>query len=331
MDLRPHIVSLLERLRTFLFSKNVLIFLMFLCLSFFLWLMVSFNKKYETHLSMPIGYSHLPEGIDIPLDLPNKLDIKIKDEGFTILSYQTNDFDTLWINLANYPEFVQNHQVVISPNIVFEKDIRRQLDPGALILDYYPREITISQITLDSKRVPVHCPLQIECKKQYYICDKLRLEPDSVTVYGSKARLDSVFQVFTQVWTKTNVRDTLHTKLNIIAPEHTKTYPQQVKATLPVEAYTEGRVSVPICMINHPSGISIKTVPSEILVSFSVGVSHYHDIKASDFLVTVDYQDLLQSNTQTQFVSLQKTPSTVSNCKMEPDNVQCLLQVFDKE
>ena len=74
--------------KTFILSKNALIFVFFLFLSFCFWCMQSMRKKYEVEVDVKINYTNVPiKNINIG-DLPHTLSATLKEQGFYIFLYK---------------------------------------------------------------------------------------------------------------------------------------------------------------------------------------------------------------------------------------------------
>ena len=72
--------EILEDVKRFLTSKDLLIFLFFLLITAFLWLLEALRKNYETVIQIPISYVNLPNDYIITNELPQKTRITILAE-----------------------------------------------------------------------------------------------------------------------------------------------------------------------------------------------------------------------------------------------------------
>jgi len=66
-------------------NRNILIFIFFLLLSFLLWYLNSLSKEIDTALKYPVVYNNLPVGGTANSNLPSKLSIMFRGQGYSIL------------------------------------------------------------------------------------------------------------------------------------------------------------------------------------------------------------------------------------------------------
>jgi hypothetical protein len=66
-------------------NRNILIFIFFLLLSFVLWYLNSLSKEIDTTLKYPVAWNNIPIEIKAEENLPSKLNITFKGQGYSIL------------------------------------------------------------------------------------------------------------------------------------------------------------------------------------------------------------------------------------------------------
>ena len=76
VNMRTRNSNVLQRIRDFLLSKKsreFLIFLFFVFVSFFFWLLQVLNDDYETEFSIPIRMKNVPDNVVMISELPSEL------------------------------------------------------------------------------------------------------------------------------------------------------------------------------------------------------------------------------------------------------------------
>ena len=89
-NIRVQYLRTLEKIRSFLLTKKsreFLIFLFFVFVSFFFWLLQVLNDDYETELSMPLRLKDVPENVVLTSELPSELKLGVKDRGTVLVNY----------------------------------------------------------------------------------------------------------------------------------------------------------------------------------------------------------------------------------------------------
>ena len=83
-NIRIYYLRTLEKIRSFLLSRNsreFLIFLFFVFVSFCFWLLQILNDDYETEFSIPLRMKNVPNNVVLTSELPSELKIGVKDRG----------------------------------------------------------------------------------------------------------------------------------------------------------------------------------------------------------------------------------------------------------
>ena len=89
-NIRARYVRVLEKIRNFLLSsksREFLIFLFFVFVSFCFWLLQVLNDDYETELSIPLRIKNVPENVVLTSDIPKELRVGVKDRGTVLINY----------------------------------------------------------------------------------------------------------------------------------------------------------------------------------------------------------------------------------------------------
>ena len=328
-ETRNKITSFLKRMKAFLATRDALIFLFFLICSSLFWFTITLNKTYELTVQIPIKYSNVPPEIEFTTELPDSFSVKLKDKGTSMLAYQYKEFDPVIINFNDYSVYSNSNSWSISTTTHFEKFVKKQIDQSSIILNYYPEEIVIEKKRLDSKRVQVKPLVNINLQKQYFLCDSITTLPDSITLYGYKEILDSLNEVYTKEYTSEKLKDTLKATLQLDLPPHCKANPSKVNITAPIEFYTSSDIDLSIRVKNLPENIVVKTIPEKLNLSFLVGLSKYKDIRPSDFILSIDYESLRQSNSNTETVTIESYPAYIKQPYLKENKVKWLIEFVE--
>lgn len=301
---------------TFFLSKNMLVFLFFLVISTIFWLIISLNNTFEVRIAFPIEYKNAPNDLLISGTLPQTLDVKVKEKGTIILSYENAVFKPLIIDFKDYPRFVNTRHISISSDR-FERTIRKQLQSSTIITDIYPETIEINDIDFASKEVPVHFMSDVECKNNYYVCSTPYVTPESITIYGDASAIDSIKYVKTNTIKARNLQSSYNGKVCLALPKHVRTDIDSVDYVIPVAETVELSIMVPVKVCNVPKGLNVKTIPSEVEVIYQKGMNNKRQFTADDFIISIDYENIIESNSQEQ-----KEPLTLDYHTDEAWNVR---------
>lgn len=310
--------------------RNALAFLLCLFLSFLAWMSIMQNKTYELWITYPLQYKNAPPDLDLYADLPKGLNIRVKDKGKTVFQYQRRNFKPAIVDFKNKDAVTLNgNSYTLSFSNVFETYIKGTFAQSTAVMDYFPKDMDFDVVQISSKRLPVTLLSDISCKKQFHLSDSATITPDSITLYGRSNILDTISSIKTHLLRAYNINDTLDTDLGLHLPASTKAVPERVSVNIPVEAYTEGSQIVPVTIKNVPKKLRVRTFPDDVRIKYLVGISKYKEVRPEDFKVFIDYNDIIQSSSNEEFLNLETRPSFVNNCKIDPQSVEWMIEVIE--
>ena len=318
-----HIKRQGNKVATFLKSREVVTFLFFFVLAFFLWYMYNIGTQREISRRIPISYIGVPDNVQLEKELPEELKFVLKDEGKIIWSYQKSHFDTLKIDLT--AQFDDNSPIEIKFDEQFQK-ILSLLSPTTKVVELNHGYFTSKYIRLYSKLVPVVTSNVIKLAPQHVMYDTVAFSPKYVSLLGTKESVDSISYLYLEPITETFDK-TKTIAVNIQKPQGVNISRPSVNVTVPVEMCTEKEVIVPIIVENLPQNTKVRTFPSEIKIRFSVGLSHYNSVTESTFRAIFDYNDiLLNPDKNTATLQLDYTSGYIFNIQLHPSEVEYIIE-----
>ena len=313
--------------RDFLFSKTnkeFLTFLFFLALSGIFWLFMTLNETYEKEFCVPITIANVPKNVVLTSDETDTVRMTIRDKGITLITYMYGDgLKKLKANFSNYAR--HNGVGVISlPEL--QKLAAQQLASGSKITATKPEKLEFFFNYGAKKRVPVRWSGRV-IPEQLYFISRVQYWPDSVDIYASSDKLDSINIIYTEQLNYANFRDTLMVNAHLSKPRSVKTVPDVVKVAFYTDVLTdESLEGIPVQGINLPPGKVLRTFPAKVKVNFVTGVSVYRNLKPEDFMVVADYRELVASPSEKCRIYLKKTPPGISRARLENDEVDYLIE-----
>ena len=322
-------LSIINSIRNFLFSRanrEFLIFLCFLALAGVFWLMIRLNETYEVEVKVPVHYVNVPKNAVLTSGDSDTLRVSISDKGFYILTYLYGQAQRpLSIDFTRYAK-----QGTSGMGTVAAGDLQKLLATGlptsTKIVSMKPDKLLFYYNNGVSKRVPVVWHGNVKPQQLYFVAST-RIVPDSVTVYASPQKLDSIKAIYTEELNYTDFRDTLNITATLTARPGVKVVPNRVSISFSTDVLTEGKIEgIPIEGINMPEGRVLRTFPSKLSVSFVTGVKKFQALSPADFRVVADYQELSQNPSSKCSVMLVDQPEGVSNIRLETDQVDYLIE-----
>lgn len=323
---RIYYLKTLEKIRSFLLSRNsreFLIFLFFVFVSFSFWLLQVLNDDYETEFSVPLRLKNVPSDVVLTSGLPDELRIAVKDRGTVLANYMLGQ--TFYPIVVDFRDYENKGNQVRIPASALMKKISVQLNQTTKLLVVRPDTVEFIYTEGKAKKVPVKLQGKIDLDPQYYISDTI-YSPDSVMAYAPQEILDTITAAYTQALSVGEMKDTIRRRVNLAEVRGAKFIPSFDDVSLLVDIYAEKSVEVPIHGINFPPDKVLRTFPSKVQVTFQVGLSRFKSITSEDFFIGVTYESLLGNKGEKCPVRLKSVPRYVNHVRLNPKEVDYLIE-----
>lgn len=317
---------MLNNLKTKLYkaikSKKLNVFAFFLLLSFLFLVITKLSKSYTETIRFHVTYKNVPEQYSISPKRDSIINVKVNAYGFNLLWHNffrhalTVDFDhEVKMNGTKYIWDTSNGLSKINAQLGSSLDVL-SIQPDSLV---FPFEI------MTVKTVPVKLVSDITYASGYDILDSLKIKPDSVKVIGPKNLVEKISKIKTQELKLKDVTDSFDTQVELELDKPSKSIKlskTEVRVFGTVEKFTEGSFEVPVSVINLPPDIKINYFPKTVLVSYYVSLEHYKEVRALDFKVVCDYNDLKDLD-RTFFVpKIVTMPELVKSARIKQNKVE---------
>lgn len=319
-------------IRDFLFStanREFLIFLFFLILSGAFWLFMTLNETYEREFNVPVTITNIPKNVVLTSDETDTIKMTIRDKGITLVSYM---YGKVLKNLTvNFMTFAHNNGKGTVPGSELQKLMYQQLASGSKITAVKPDKYEFFYNYGAHKRVPVRWSGRVIPEELYFI-SRVQYWPDSIDIYASEEKLDSIRTAYTEALNHVNFRDTLTINAQMEKVKGVKMVPDVVKISFFTDVLTEESIdNVPVKGINMPKGKVLRTFPAKVKVRFVTGVSVYSQLKPEDFLVVADYNELSIRPAEKCKIYLKKSPTGISRARLDISEVDYLIEEETEE
>ena len=325
-NIRVQYLKISERIRNFLLSKRsreFLVFLLFVFLSFSFWLLLVLNDEYETEVSIPFRIKNVPENVVLTSELPQDLKVGVKDRGTVLVNYLLGQtFNPVTIDFEDYSD--RGNQVRFLSRTM-DKRISSQLNQSTKLLSVKPDTLELIYTRAKAKKVPVRMRGEVKAERQFYISD-IVYSPDSVMVYAPNEILDTITVAYTENIYLEQVSDTTHLRVNLKPIKGVRFTPSYNDVAFYVDIYSEKTVEVPVLGVNFPDDKTLRTFPSKVQVTFQVGLSQFKDVTGDDFKVVVDYNTLEGNRDEKCGLKLFESPANVTHVRISPKEIDYIIE-----
>ena len=321
------IPGILRIFKKFLFSranKEFVVFIFFLALSGIFWLFTTLNEVYEYEFEIPVSVVGVPKNAVLTSEETDTVRMTIRDKGITLLTYMYGDI-LKKINVSFKTYSKSNGTGVVTASEL-QKLVYQQLANGSRITGVKPDKLEFYYNYGAKKKVPVRWSGRVIPEEMFFI-SRVAYQPDSITIYASHEKLDSINVVYTEQLNYVNFRDTLIADCELNKIKGVKMIPDRTKVTFFTDVLTEEEIEdVPIRAVNMPVGKHLRTFPAKINISFVAGVSVYRSLKPTDFVVIADYNEIINHPTEKCHIYLKSVPRGISRARLEVSMVDYLIE-----
>lgn len=319
MSLPPFVRYCLSKI----WNKQFLIFLFFLALSSVFWIFQTLNETYEEDFQVPLELRNVPSNVVITTDLPENLHILLRDKGSQLLAYRyTRQFKPVVVDYNTYSN-PSGHVSILGNEL--QRQIAAQLLPGTQMLGLKPDTLDFYYNFGQFKRVPIRPLGEVRAGRLYSLAKTVYSE-DSITVYASREQLDTITAAYLQPFNLRNLTDTTHVKSNFVKVKGAKFVPAQIGVTFCIDRLVEKTIQVPVQQVNFPASKQLRTFPATVKVTFQVGMGLYRKITSENFVLVVNYEDLLKNKSTYCHLSLKTIPEGVSHVRISPQDVEYVIE-----
>lgn len=313
--------------RNFLFSRanrEFLIFLFFLALSGIFWLLMTLNETYEKEVIVPVHITEIPSDVMLTSDEVDTVRVTIRDRGILLLSYIYGE-ELKHVN-APFKTYDQGSGAGAISTAELTKMIQQRLSASSKIISIKPDRLKLFYNTGAFKKVPVRWRGRVIPEHLFFL-SHVSYTPDSVTVYASEEKLDSIRMAYTEPLNYVGFRDTLSVDCRLRKIEGVKMVPDHVKTTFYTDVLTEESMEgIPIQGINMPKNKVLRTFPAKVTVRFVTGVNVYRTLTPNDFIVTADYNQLKNSPSEKCSLQLLQVPQGITRAALVTKEVDYLIE-----
>ncbi len=316
-----------EKLRA---NKRLVVFLIFIGIATFIWFLWTLEKEYTSLISNPIEFVGFPEDRILVNDLPDRIQLEVRGEGFNLLRHNWDitksplkiDFKAL----HNAPLSDEDGQTIVLHLNQITIKLSAQLS-NINVNSVIPETISVKFDRMIRKTVPVTVDLDLELEKQYMLRGGLIITPDSIEISGPSTILDTLSSVYTNKLRLRKVDGNIHRNLGLVDIHDKLSFSQKkIQVDIPVEQFTEKSIEAPILGINIPDSMHLKLFPANAKLTFRVVISEFEAIQPENFKLNVDYAKITEGTPSRLSILILQSPEYISNIKINPETVGYILE-----
>ena len=296
-------------------------FLFFLLLSFTFWTSTKLSNTYTVEESFSIIWTNIPNGI-IPSSENQQMNVSISASGIEILIYRLIN-KSINISLSQADFSREKGLVDLQGQEFF---IQKQFFENTKLNILNPLFLEFKFSRLEEKVFTVVPQIEINLRAGYLIDSSLKVTPDSILVRGPKSILDTLNSIQSESIIADDLYENFRKKVSLRSIPEIQLSESKVTVEVAVSRYTEKEFLLNIEVINLPLGTRVKLFPPKAKVRVTLPLSVLRTIKASDFNLVVDYNNIFKDAEKKLDLIMIRRPSSVKKVILEPKKVNYLIR-----
>ncbi len=307
-------------------GRDWAVLLLALLLAFSTWLIHNLSLKYNDFLTVPVTAQCSIEGHSDISSNQCQVMARCRATGYNMIRH--NMFGERRVKVLTFKPDVMRRQkddifyVTASDlqeysHLIYGDDVTVEYFGSDTLFFNFP--------SVDFRRVPVHPVYSISYHDQYTASGDLKVEPDSVTLYGELSVLDNIDRVYTKPLKKSDLKNDIHGLIALEPVSKVRFSTAEVNYSLDVVRYVELKTEIKIGTGNVPVDKEMVLLPSRVQVSLKCQFPLYGD-PAGSLELYVDYDDFIRTVSGKCPVRSNALPEGVISYEVEPFYVECIVR-----
>ncbi|WP_395625360.1 YbbR-like domain-containing protein [Daejeonella sp.] len=287
------------------------------------WIFIALSNSYIYQVQTIVRFVNIPDNKAFNPLQSDTLDLRVEGTGWQLLfsklriNPQSVDVD---LEKLKKQSFVDLSTQLFAINQQFQSNQKViGIRPDTLYFDFSSRAL---------KKIPIRVNSNIRFQNNFGISDKIEISPSFVTVSGPQNELDKLDYWYTDSLMLKNINTNISTRISLNSPlkANISIYPRAVDLKIIVDEYTEKVVEVPVKLINNNEFRNVKLLPDKVKITFLTALSNYKKIDRGNFELTADLDKWKLKGYKQLPVLISKFPEYCELVKIEPQNLDFIIQ-----
>jgi len=302
-------------------NKKIYIIIISVLFSVTVWVGIALSDEYYSVYNLPLEVIDLPSGYTVGNNLPETITVRMKTDGWKLMSFELGGTHTFFIS-------VKGDSGIVTVNTLANVENNPWFTAGINILDINPKNIRVNVEPIAEKILKVVPELNLDFKDGYNLATKVSVEPDSVLVRGPSSLIKNMNAYRTKEIVLKNLDQKTSVSAELKNLRGFETFPKFVTVTLDVQRIVENTVAgIPVSVINKPANIELVLLPNTIDCTFRGGVNILGKINVENISAFVDYNDVI--NDTLGFIKPQiQIPAELSLLSVKPDKLKYVIKKY---
>jgi len=309
-------IKINKRQITFKIREDRAILFICILISLIFWFLIRMSQVYT--ISRPVNIEEvLPAGKILRTPISKEITALIEGRGWDLL------FEFLFKKELYLQQFPDSENSLTISNDEIKRKIENEFKANNLsVLNILLDNTVISIEDKVTKKIPLYLNNNLSLEKGHQLADTVSFNPSHIEITGPLSLVQQIEKWPINYESDVPLKASKSQRIRIKTPEPPlKSDIQEVDMTIPVEAFTEKSIFVPVNVVNL-SNKKILIFPEKIQISMLVGLSKFNLTRPDDFKLTVTFNEEQNENIQFLPVEIKSKPVWVSHLRLSSPTVR---------
>lgn len=305
-------------------GRDVMVFVMSLLLAFSIWLIHNLSLNYSDTMSVPVVAVCNIDGHSDMSSNSSTIAARCRTSGFSLMKNRhTAKREAVKIRFESKDMHHREGEIYYITAAELGNYVTEIFGDGVRLESFLSETIQFRFPFENNKRVPVQAVQVVTFKPQYMAMGEIRLQPDSVTIYGEPFHLEKIDRVSTRTLDLMNLKSSAHGVVKLEPVAGVRMSDTEVNYSLDVTRFVEIRTDVVISLRNVPAGKKLSVYPSTARVVYRCAFPLSNN-PADDVHFYIDYKDFEKSIGGKCIAHATRIPEGVIEYSIEPEVFDCV-------
>lgn len=301
--------------------KKINIFIGAALFSFILWGSISLSDAYYTTFDVALGVVDFPEGYSTGSKLPDKVSLKVRGQGWKLVSAQIGA-DTEYKISVNSDSGKKD--ISLYNNLPINQWAVSELE----VIDITPDTISLFVERIVSKKLKVVLDLDLDFNPGYGLAEEIKQLPDSVIVSGPMSFVKYLNEIKTVNTSLFNLSDQLEKNIFLPAYSGVSYSSDFVKVNLNVQRIVDKELNeINVDVLDVPADKDVLLLPNKIGCSVRGGIEVLGKLNKDQFRAYVYYDDIVKDTLGSIIPNLEFPPNTTLQF-IKPERLRYIIKTY---
>lgn len=303
-------------------GRDLPVFLLSLLLAFSIWLIHTLSFKYTDYISVKVQAASDIRGHSATSSNSCELVARCRTTGYNIVSSSMRKKRPVKVNFQRLHHLEGENFYITASEL---QDYTHLIFGENVALEYYVSDTLFFRFPYEAHRmVPVFPVHKLDLAPQYAMIDKMKVEPDSVLIYGEPRVIENVEYAFTEPVKFSGLKSNVRGVVNLEKVHGVRYDQPAVRYSLDVARYVEMNLRLPVNIKNAPEDKQVMVYPSTVDVVFRCAYPNVRNL-SDEVFVYVDYDDFITSKSGKCILRADVPSTNVISYRITPQLVECFL------